>query len=52
MIRRNTEVVTLHGLSTVQKAYRRGDFFAHRVPLMDDWAAYCTTGVLPEGWTK
>jgi hypothetical protein len=40
------------GMNGVQAAYRRGAYYAQRVPLMDDYAAYATTGKLPEGWTK
>jgi integrase len=29
-----------HGVKVV-RAYRRGDDFENRVPLMDAWAAYC-----------
>ena len=30
----------------VERAYRRGDLFDKRRRLMDDWAAYCTSGGL------
>ena len=34
----------------VEQAYRRGDQFAKRVKLMNDWATYCTTPI-PTGAT-
>ncbi len=44
------EMALAHAVgNAVEAAYRRGDLFAKRARLMDDWAAYCAKGAVSEG---
>lgn len=42
------EAALAHTLSDkVEKAYRRSDLFPNRIPLMNDWAAFCMSAEMP-----
>lgn len=48
--RETCEHALAHSLpNKVEAAYRRGDLFEKRVPLMDAWADYCTSKVAASG---
>ena len=39
------EIALAHAISNqVERAYRRGDLIEKRRRMMDDWAAYCSSG--------